>query len=602
MDLRLYLVAAILATGAFAQPKSAFETAAMKEARSLADSAAAAPLDLRTLAEISNFERTGDYAECIAFYRQLAARSLYARLVPVGKTGEGLELYVLIVSKDRTFTPQAAARTGKPVVLLQNGIHAGENGGKDAAMLLLRDVLVSKKFAGWLDHVILLSIPVFNADGHEHRSPYNRINENGPAEMGFRVTSQRLNLNRDYMKADAPEMRAWLALYSTWLPELLIDNHVTDGSDYQWDVTIATHTEGDIAAPMGRWVKESYLPALLNGMEQLGHLVGWYYEGRSGDALNAMTASPRYSTGYAAARGRAALLVETHSLKPFRTRVWSHYDIMRTSIDTVAANAAALKQASRDADRWVESLKPGERVMLEGRPGTRTESYTLRQLVSEKYRGEAAGGEVVRYTSEPVDRPALLNRSLVPSLEVAAPLGYLIPRQWAGVIGVLRAHGVKMEELIRPLTAEFDTLRFEKVEFATRPFEGRFQVTRFESRQVREKRTFPAGSVFVPVSQQAGRLIMDFLEPETVDSALKWGYFESIFEQKEYFSDYIFEPIAEQMLRQNAQLRADFDAKLKDETFAKNPRARLMWLFQRSPYFEPDKDAYPVVRVDKKNW
>jgi murein tripeptide amidase MpaA len=580
-------------------PVSQFETPAMREARSIVESTAAAPAEFRTRAESSGYTHTGDYAEAVALYRKLAALP-HARLLSMGRSGEGREMFVLVVSKDGAFTPAAAARTGKPVVLLQNGIHAGENGGKDASIMLLRDVLATRRHAAWLDKVILLSIVVFNPDGHERVSPYNRINENGPAEMGFRVTARRLNLNRDYIKADSPEMRAWLKLYTAWLPDLLIDNHVTDGGDSQWDVTIATHSQGDIAAPVGRWVEGLYLPQMLGAMERDGHLPGWYlgFGGRGGGALAAAGYSPRYSTGYAAAQNRAALLVETHSLKPFRTRVWSHYDIMRHSIEAVASNPEALRKASREADALMATTTPGSKMFLEGRPGTASEPYVLRQLVSERHESRAAGAPVTRYTAQPNDTPARLIRVLEPRLEIPAPAGYIVPPAYAEVIERLGWHGIAATPLKAEQTAEVSGYRFEKVQFAAAPFEGRFLVSGFGSRPFTQRQRIPAGSVYVPVAQRAARLVMHLLEPEAPDSLVRWGFFHGIFEQKEYFSDFVFAPIADRMLEEDPALRAAFEAQLeKDKAFAANPRARLAWLFERSPYFEPDKDLYPVLRL-----
>ncbi|MBL0156327.1 MAG: M14 family metallopeptidase [Bryobacterales bacterium] len=581
-------------------PQSQAETAVMREARSLKESTAAAPAQLRTHAEATEYRETGSYEEALTFYRQLAKLSPHARLSQIGTTGEGRPLYALIVSKDRAFEPAAARRTGKPVVLLQNGIHAGENGGKDAAMMLLRDVLVTKRHAAWLDHVILISIPVFNADGHEHVSAYNRINENGPAQMGFRVNASRRNLNRDYLKSDTPEMRAWLRLYTAWLPEFLIDNHVTDGSDNQYDVTIATHTEQDIAPEVGGWVARQYLPRLMAQLGELGHVAGYYFEGRGrdGKTLTLMTATPRYSTGYAAAQNRAALLVETHSLKSFRTRVWSHYDIMRISLDIVAADAKAVRAASLAADRGMEAVKPGEKVFLEGTPAETGEPYTLRMLETERPMSSITGAPITRYTAKPLNQEAVAVRGMKERLAPAASLGYIVPREWDDVIELLKRHGVRTEPLTQSLTGEFETVRFSNVRFASAPFEGRFLVTSLAVKPVRETRTLAAGSVFVPVAQRAGKVAMHILEPETTDSAVKWGFFLPIFEQKEYFSDYIFEPIAAEMLKRDPKLRAEFEAKVAgDAEFAKNARGRLAWLFQRSPYFESDKDAYPVVRT-----
>ncbi len=583
-------------------PRSQWETPAMKEAQSLAASTAAAPAGWLTVAEKSSFRETGPYSETLDFYRRLAASSPFARLVEFGNSAEGRPLVCLVVSKEKAFTPEAARRTGKPVVLLQNGIHPGENGGKDASMMLLRDILITKSRAALLDDVIILSIAVFNPDGHERTSPYNRINENGPDRMGFRVTAQRLNLNRDYVKADTPEMRAWLALYSTWLPDLMIDNHVTDGSDVQYDATIATHSGPDIDARVGAWVEKAYLPHLFGSLEKLGHITGWYIEGRQpSGALTTMAASPRYSTGYAAARNRAALLVETHSLKSFKTRVWSHFDIMTVSIEALAASGPELRRASVEADRAMVALKPGTPIFLQGQPDGPGEPYTYRALKSETHPSGASGGPVTRYLAEPRNDQTNLIRTMKSRYTASAPMGYAIPRAWDSIVNLLKLHGIRYEVISKAQSGEFVWSRFQGVEFARQPFEGRFLVTGFETLELHREGVIPAGSIWVPVAQPAGKLVMHILEPAASDSALRWGFFHPIFEQKEYFSDYVFAPYAEAMLAADPGLKAEFEQALAtDATLKSSPRARLTWLFRRSPYQEPDKDIYPVLRLDNK--
>lgn len=583
-------------------PRSQWETPAMKEALSVAESSSGAPAGWLTTAEKTSFRETGPYSETLDFYRRLAAHSPFARLVEFGRSAEGRPLVCLAVSKEKAFTPEAARRTGKPVILLQNGIHPGENGGKDASMMLLRDILVTRSRAALLDHAIILSIAVFNPDGHERTSPYNRINENGPDRMGFRVTAQRLNLNRDYVKADTPEMRAWLGLYAAWLPDLLIDNHVTDGSDVQYDATIATHAGPDIDARVGRWVENSYLPHLFGSLDKLGHITGWYIDGRlPSGALTAMAASPRYSTGYAAARNRAALLVETHSLKPFRTRVWSHYDIMAISLEAMAASGPELRRASAEADRAMESLKPGTPVFLQGQPDGPGEPYTYRALKSETYPSTAAGGPVTRYLGEPRNDQTNLIRTMKSRYTPSAPMGYVIPPAWDSIVNLLKVHGIRYEVTKASQRGEFVWSRFQGVQFARQPFEGRFLVTSFETLDLHREGEIPAGSFWVPAAQPAGKLVMHILEPEAPDSALRWGFFHSIFEQKEYFSDYVFAPYADAMLAAGPALKAEFEQALAgDAALRSNPRARLTWLYRRSPYQEPDKDLYPVLRLDSK--
>src|ERR1051326_8061295 len=345
-------------------PHSAYEPPAAAKAATISDSTKAAPKEFLTVAETSNFKETGRYAESLALYRKFAMASPMAKLVPIGRTPEGRQIVMLIVSKDHAFTPEMAARTGKAIVLIQNGIHGGEIAGKDATAMLIRDLIVTKRLAALLDKAIILSIPVFNVDGFERFSPYNRINQNGPTEMGWRTTSQRLNLNRDYMKADAPEMRAWLSMYSKWLPDLLIDNHVTDGEDFQYDITYAMATGPEVAPSVADWSRDSFLPKLVGSLESDGHVVAPY-----GKFEGAMTGhkgevfAPRYAHGYAAIQNRAGLLVETHSLKTFRTRVWAHYDTMRRAIELVGGLHGAVAKADRD----VASMAGSEiKVHLDG--------------------------------------------------------------------------------------------------------------------------------------------------------------------------------------------------------------------------------------------
>lgn len=576
---------------------SVWVTPAMKAAQSLADSTARSPKDLLTVAEKSNWQQTGSYDEMVSLYRKLAAASPYARLLDIGETPQGRRMYILVASKDKTFHYTEVRKSGKPILFLQNGIHPGENGGKDAAFMLLRDILVTGKYAHFLDKMILLSIPVFNIDGHESVSPYNRINEQGPREMGFRVTAQRFNLNRDYMKADAPEMQNWIRAFNRFNPDMLIDNHVTDGQDLQCDTTIAIHDAGDVHPAVGEWVKQKWTPKMWSGMEALGHVLGWYVGGplRAGANFTMLPMAPRFSTGYVANRNRAALLVETHSLKPFSVRAWGHYDIMLESMKVLEQHGAELRAATDKADR--DLLNPGTRVALDYAPAKEGIPYVVRALETETYQGAALGGPVLRYLPKAREIPVTLVRGSLPKTEAVAPKGYYIPRQWSAVADLLKLHGIRVQPVPQALTAEFEVIRFDKVAFPAQPFESRFQPS-FETRMAREKATVPAGSFFVPIQQPLGRLAMNLLEPAAPDSVVRWGLMNSIFEQKEYASDYIFEPLAETMLTKDAKLKADFEAALAaDPALARNPRARLLWLYKRSPFYEPDKDVYPILRA-----
>lgn len=576
---------------------SVWVTEAMKSAKSLQESTARAPKDLLTVAEKTGWKETGNYEEAVNFYRQLAARSPYARLIDIGGTPQGRRMYALVASKDKAFAQAEVRATGKPVLLLQNGIHPGENGGKDAAMMLLRDLLVTKKYESFLDHMVILSIPVFNIDGHENSSPFHRFNEQGPNSMGFRANALRLNLNRDYMKADAPEMQNWLRFYNRFLPDMHIDNHVTDGADLQHDCTIAIHDGLDIHPAVGAWVK-SYTPKMWKAMDDQGHVMGWYVGGpmRSGGNFVMAPASPRLSTGYAAVRNRVALLVETHSLKPFSVRAWAHYDIMVESMKVLVDSGKDLRAATLAADKDV--LKPGTKLAIEYAPAKSGIPYLIKGLETETYTGTASGGPILRYLAKAKDIDVTLIRDSVAKTEAVVPTGYYVPREWTSVLDLLRSHGVQVRPVTSPVAGKFEVTRFSKISFTPQPFESRFAPSFETSSAVEQKTIAPGSHFFVPAGQALGKLAMNLLEPNAPDSVMKWGTMNSIFELKEYASDYILEPLAQKMLAQDAKLKAEFDAALAaDPALAKNPRGRLMWLYTHSDYYEKDKDLYPVLKL-----
>lgn len=586
-------------------PHSGVEPPGAQRTESLVTSTAAAPKNFLTHFEQSNYEETGRYSETLEFVRKLEKASPLAHLVTLGKTPQGRDLVMLVVSKDRAFTPEAAAKTGKPIILIQSGIHAGEIGGKDASNMLLRDILVTKKYVGWLDQIILLVIPVFNVDGHERFSPYNRINQNGPKEMGFRVTAQRYNLNRDYVKADAPEMRAWLKMWSAWLPDFLMDHHVTDGMDHQYDVTIDMPAGPESWPTVAKWTEEAFLPALTSGIEKDGHLIARYAdpldERDLSRGLEGGPSTPRFSTGYAAIQNRPALLVETHSLKRYRTQVWAHYDIMRHTLDIISKNPKALKSTVLEADQALIQLgktyQPANKLFLAGALSQESIPVVLKGVTMRLEKSDLSGDVYPVFGNQPVDIQTRFFNKIQTTSAVSLPLAYVIPPQWTRIIDLLEAHGVKTERISQGVTAEFESYRFTNTKWAERPYEGHHPMT-FTASLVHETRTLPAGSVLVPMNQRAARVAFNILEPDGPDSAVRWGMFDTIFEQKEYYSSYVMEPIAQEMLKRDPKLRQEFEEKFRtDPQFAANPRERLNFFYRRSPYYEQDKDVYPVVRV-----
>lgn len=564
------------------------------------------PPDWETYAEKTNYKETPRYAETIEFCKRLAKASPLIRYETFGKSGEGRDLPLIVAAHD-TFTPEAARAAGKAVVLIQAGIHAGEIDGKDAGLALLRDAAITKTQSALLDKVVLLFIPIYSVDGHERASPYNRINQNGPKEMGFRANATNLNLNRDYMKADAPETRAWLALWNKWRPDLFIDCHVTDGADYQYNVTYQFERHENATRAVREWEEKVIEGRAVPAAEAAGNLLAPYLEFRDNrdltKGIDEFIATPRYSTAYVPLRNAAALLIETHMLKDYRTRVKGTYDFLR----------AVLAEVNRDPERLHRAISESERETIEAGSGKRNESASiaLRMELTDKptpfhlkgvaYKTElsdvSGALRVIFDSSKPLDLTVPFYRDARVAVSVLMPSAYIIPPQWAEVMDVLRAHGLKLQRLSAPLTVDVESYRLREVKWASQSFEGRVMVA-CKPELVRERRTYAAGSIIVPMNQRDARVAVHLLEPAAPDSFVAWGFFDSILEQKEFGEDYVVEKLAREMMAKDENLRREFERRVMDDPkFAQSPRARLQFFYERSPYFDKQIGLYPVGRI-----
>ncbi len=565
------------------------------------------PDEWLTPAERSAFKSTPRFDETMAFCRRLADKSPRIRVTSYGVSPLGRDLPLLIVSKDGKAAPATAHDDGRIVLFVQNGIHAGECDGKDGALMLLRDIALDRIDPALLERVVLLVIPILNVDGHERFGPYNRINQNGPEQMGWRTTSRNLNLNRDYMKADAVEMRAWLKVWNNWKPDLHVDTHTTDGGDWQYDIMLGWETNSNVPSSIVEWMQTVMETALYDRLREDGHEPSPYFD--LVDGLNpakgvaSSAYEPRYSTGYVQLRNRPSILVESHMLKPNQTRVLAQYHLLRRVLELASANAETLRAASARADaedlaRGKSGTAPQPFVLSLKHTETPT-PFTLKGVSYSVIPSEISGGDRIVYdNTKPRDIETSWFKTLVVDQTVIPPAAYAIPPQWTEVIELVEAHGLQTSRLTEPLTTEVEGYRLREVKFAERPFEGRFR-TQFRAESFSEKQTLPTGTMIVPVAQVGGKIAMHLLEPAAPDSLVAWGFFSAIFEQKEYADGYKLENLAEKMLAEDPRLKEEFNAKLAaDEKFAADRRARLNFFYQRSPYWDPQLGLYPVVRLN----
>jgi murein tripeptide amidase MpaA len=564
------------------------------------------PPEWRTHAEKTDYRETPRYDETVAYSRKLDAASPLIRYTSFGQSGEGRDLPLLIAAAGETFTPEAARSAGKAIVLIQACIHPGEPDGKDAGLALLRDIAITKTRPRLLDHVVVLFIPIYNTDGHERFGPYNRINQNGPAEMGWRATSTNLNLNRDYMKADTPETRAWLRMWSAWNPDLFIDCHVTDGADYRYNVTYQYEHHENSPASVRSWMKAT-LERVVPQTEAEGNLLAPYLEFRDNrdltKGIDSFISTPRFATGYTPLRNRPGLLIETHMLKDYRSRVRGTYDLLRFMLEEVNRDPESLLRAVRVADE--ETISEGRvydaarRYPLRFELTDKTVPFQLKGVESRRELSEVSGEVRVIFGKKPVDLTVPLYDDARVTAAVAPPLSYIVPAQWASVIDVLAAHGLRLQRLAAPATLEVESYRFSDLKWAATPFEGRVIVT-YKTKMVRERRTFPAGSVVVPMAQAAAHVALHLLEPDGPDSFVSWGFFNAIFEQKEYGENYVLEKLAREMMAKDERLRREFEERLlNDPKFAASPSLRLRFFYERSPYWDAELNLYPVGRINE---
>ena len=559
--------------------------------------------NLQTIYEKSNFKATANYDQTITYCQKLARRSPWIQYKSFGKSPQGYDLPLLIVNRDGIFTPKKIDRKNKVLLFIQAGIHPGEIDGKDAGLLLLRNLIIKKQNPDLFGHVVVLFIPIFNVDGYHRFSAFNRINQNGPKEMGWRTTAQNLNLNRDYLKADAPEMKAWLKLFNRWLPDFFADCHVTDGADYQYALTYHLDSHGILDSTLMQWVQSDLVPFVKQRMLTLHFPIIDYIMFRNHhDPKNGMigwAASPRFSNGYADIQDRPGLLIETHALKDYHTRVTATYDMLESLLIYLHKHYRSLRQKITRADAYTASSE------FRNNPYPLTYRLTNDSVMIDflgydykAVRSHLTGGIWYQYneSSPRIFRIPFFNR-LIPQISVRLPLAYIIPREWQSVIERLKLHGIIFRTLKRPVRLRVHTYKFSNASFNKFPYEGR-QMAKFKTNPIVFERNFPAGSVVVPMNQQRAKVIAHILEPDAPDSFVRWGFFNTIFEQKEYAESYVMEGLARKMLAKDPQIKKAFEQKIKsDSTFAKNPRAILNWFYRHSPYWDRFKDVYPVGRI-----
>ncbi len=556
---------------------------------------------LTTVFESSNGNATATYPQVIDYYRQLADTEAMISLKEMGMTDSGQPLHLVILDPEGQFDFEKAREQGKTVILINNGIHPGEPDGIEACMMLLRNYARNKENQKWIENALIAVIPVYNIGGALQRNSFSRANQNGPDEYGFRGNARNFDLNRDFVKADTKNTKSFYEIFHFVRPSIFIDTHVSNGADYQYSITHLATQHNKMGGEMGKYIEEEFTPQLEMIMQEKGSditpYVNVFNTTPDSNGFSQFLDDPRYSTGYTTLFHTLGFMIETHMLKKFDRRVKATYDFLEavlmiaheegTKINTLRQDQAKrFKAGAQHALSWRLSKSKFKPIEFKGYQG---------EMIPSKVTGQE---RLLYGRNKPFTKEIPYYNHYVPGVEVVIPKAYIIPQGWHRVIDRLKWNQVEYERISQDTSITVEVYKITKYNTGSSPYEGHYRHHSVQTTVSTERVDFLKGDYVFYVDQFAGRYLVETLEPKAVDSFFSWNFFDTILQQKEYFSPYVFEDVAEQLLRRNASLRTEFEAKKKiNSEFANDWYAQLDFIYKHSEYYEKAHLTYPVYRL-----
>ena len=556
---------------------------------------------ITTLFETSGGKQSPTYQQTIAWWKKLDAVSNKVSIKTMGPTDAGYPLHLVFISNDGISDPVAIKKNNHRIILINNAIHPGEPDGIDASMLLARDIVEGKyKLA---NNVTLALIPVYNIGGCLNRSAFYRVDQDGPEEFGFRGNSQNLDLNRDFIKSDSKEARSFASIFHYLNPDVFIDNHVSDGADYQHVMTLLSTQASKLGGEMGAYLANKFEPSLYAQMKNKGYDLVPYVNSFGEKPENGWPEywdSPRYGSGYGALWGTFSFVPETHMLKPYAQRVKSTYALMQCFIEFTSENSNTIRdlRKSRDASVCFQKDFPISWHLDK----SHTKDALFKGFEAGYKTSEVSGQPRLFYDrKKPFEKTVKIFDTYTADKTITKPSAYIIPAGWWKVIDLLKLNKINMSQLKKDTIIEVEVYRID--DYKTIP--KQYEMHHFNSDVVisssLQKISFRAGDWYIPMNQRGNRFLIETLEPQCEDSYFAWNFFDAVLGQKEGYSAYDFEDSAATYLKANPALLAKLnDKRTSDTNFAKNGRAQLNYVYQNSIWYEPDHNRYPVYRVIAK--
>ena len=555
----------------------------------------------QTVFESSNGLKSATYQETIDFYKALEKKFPSITIFEMGQTDSGFPLHIIVFdSENKTGkkSKETFSKNGKNLLLINNGIHPGEPDGIDATMLLFRDFAENKISPP--HNTIIAAIPVYNIGGALNRNSTSRTNQNGPEEYGFRGNARNFDLNRDFIKSDTKNTRAFAEIFHWLNPDLFIDNHVSNGADYQYTLTHLFTQHNKLGDELGDYLHTSLMPQLEDSLHQKKWDITPYvnvFNQVPEIGFTQFMDSPRYSSGYTTLFNTLGLIVETHMLKPYKQRVEGTYELMKSFINIADKDAEKIKNLRKES---FKKYKVGSHYPI----SWEVDSSKISILKFKGYEGKMepsniTGAQRLKYfRDKPFTKDVTYYNYFKATDSVSIPSAYIVPKGYWNIIELLKLNDIEFSEIKNDSIISAEVYRINSFETVKNPFEGHYLHYKTEVTKSTENITFKAGDILIKTQQPGVRYLLETLEPSAPDSFFNWNYFDAILQQKEGFSPYVWEDMAEKFLHENPAIKKEFENKKRDEpAFAKNWYEQLDWIHKQSPNYEKSHLRYPIVRV-----
>ena len=556
--------------------------------------------DFTTTFERSEGKQTATYPEVIDFYQNLSSAYSTVKLEEFGETDSGLPLHLAIYNPDGSFDLESL-RKDHSILFINNGIHPGEPDGIDATMLLFRDM--AQDSIAVPENTIIVTIPVYNVGGALNRNSYSRTNQNGPEAYGFRGNARNYDLNRDFIKADTKNTRTFYEIFHYVKPDVFIDTHVSNGADYQYTLTHLFTQHNKLGGELGKYLHQDLMPGLRRSLKQKEWDITPYvnvFNEVPEKGFSQFNDTPRYSTGYTSLWNTLGMMVETHMLKPYDQRVWGTYELLRSMISLTDQDSEQIRELRNAANKSFREKKLYQFNYVPD--STKYTKIRFKGFEGEMLASEVTGADRLKYNREkPFTREVDYYNFYKPGKEVKIPSAYILPQAWWEVRELLELNGVEMIAFEKDSVLEAEVYRIETFQTRESAYEGHYPHFDTKVSSSTKNVVVRQGDFLIPTDQPAIRYLLETLEPEAVDSFFNWNFFDSILQQKEHFSPYVFEELALELLDENPELREAFENR-KDSLadFRNNWYAQLYLIYKQSKHYEPAHLRYPVFRLPRQ--